>query len=606
MADLTSYISAKDYQDGSTYNNWAPCTSNLTLTAGYRYSGSNWVMCLAVQMPENASAITLGFYTISGANGGVDSTIRYKVTTTADHSSYVNATAATGGDGDFLVNNPYARTELKISGSFQAGRTYYIYFWTAQGTGNTANLFRVRWMSNSSGTGFYASYTALNTYRLTIEAESGATVSVNRVSSQFAGTGKLSNGATLYASDVLTITFTAGASYSIETHTVNGTAFKSGSSHTVKGDVRIVATVQEMLFTLKLSVVTGASVRVLRGGVELENNTQINYGDVLTITFSTEEGYNLGVHTVNGKTFQSGASHTVTSDVTVAVTAILKTFQLSITNSVGIAVSVIRNGKQIQNQANITYGDVLTITFSAAAGYVAVTQTVNGEEFTSGETHKVMGNVEIVATAEEGKFTLTISQGVGTEITVTRNGEQLQDQQEITFGEQLEILFAPVTGYNITSQTVNQETVSSQVEITVGGDTVVTATARLNEYLLTVSASTGAVVTVRRTASGGGETGVLQSGAVLYHGDVLQITYGADEVYSLAEATMNGMALTTDSTHTVTGDVSVIVVYLIGVRPVYVDEGAAFGKYYEFIEDGATWEQYEGYVDTGTGWVCCE
>ena len=164
MTDLTSYVYAKDFQGGSEYGTygWTTCDQGKRsdLIGGYRYNSKNWVLALKFTMPENASSITLGFFTISGANGGEDSQIRYKVTTTEDTAP--NYTVDTTGDGDFTVKNPAARTELTIAGNFIKGTTYYVYFWTAKSTSDTTNLFRIEWDTNEDGKGFYANYAELS------------------------------------------------------------------------------------------------------------------------------------------------------------------------------------------------------------------------------------------------------------------------------------------------------------------------------------------------------------------------------------------------------------------------------------------------------------
>lgn len=87
---------------------------------------------------------------------------------------------------------------------------------------------------------------SIASYTLSISQGSGSTITVNRTSSPKKGaeTGNLSNGAAVYYSDVLKITFGASTGYDLGTHTVNGTAFASGSEHTVTSNVTVIATAQ--------------------------------------------------------------------------------------------------------------------------------------------------------------------------------------------------------------------------------------------------------------------------------------------------------------------------------------------------------------------------
>lgn len=84
---------------------------------------------------------------------------------------------------------------------------------------------------------------SVKSFTLTITAGTGSTITVERTSSpkQGASTGKLSDGATIYYSDVLKITFAVTAVYEITTQTVNGSAFTSGNTHTVTANVTVIA-----------------------------------------------------------------------------------------------------------------------------------------------------------------------------------------------------------------------------------------------------------------------------------------------------------------------------------------------------------------------------
>jgi hypothetical protein len=74
-------------------------------------------------------------------------------------------------------------------------------------------------------------------------------------------------------------------------------------------------------FTLTISAGTGSTVTVTRGGSALANGAVLTHGDVLTVSFAAQTGYELLTHTVNGAGFASGGTHTVTGAVTAAATA---------------------------------------------------------------------------------------------------------------------------------------------------------------------------------------------------------------------------------------------------------------------------------------------
>lgn len=80
-----------------------------------------------------------------------------------------------------------------------------------------------------------------------------------------------------------------------------------------------------------------------------------------------------------------------------------------------------------------------------------------------------------------------------------------------------------------------------------------------SKFTLTTSAGNGASITVRRTSSSAAKTGELTSGASVYKGDKLKITFTPDDNYLITTRTVNGTMYTSGNTHTVSSNVSVVV-----------------------------------------------
>lgn len=96
---------------------------------------------------------------------------------------------------------------------------------------------------------------------------------------------------------------------------------------------------------------------------------------------------------------------------------------LSISADTGSTISVTRGGTSLSAGANLWYGQSLVITFAASAGYQLDSHTVNGQNFNSGGTHPVTGNVSVATQAS--RSVSTIATGNGTfgspqTITITR------------------------------------------------------------------------------------------------------------------------------------------------------------------------------------------
>lgn len=240
------------------------------------------------------------------------------ISTSKENTTYVGTTA------NMSASHPSNDTTWIFNGSISCdmapNTTYYVFVlpvWT------TANLF-------TTATSEYTvtSETDLPIHTLTVSIGANSGVTVNRTASRYVGTGILSNGENIFNGDVLKITFTVNTGYDLITHTVNGSAFTSGGTHTVSGNVTIVSAAKLKEFLLSLSAGNHSTIDVTRTSSNtsasigtITDGATIYYGDVLVITFDATSGYKLETKTVNGVDFTSGGSHTVTANVTVIAIA---------------------------------------------------------------------------------------------------------------------------------------------------------------------------------------------------------------------------------------------------------------------------------------------
>ena len=119
--------------------------------------------------------------------------------------------------------------------------------------------------------------------------------------------------------------------------------------------------------------------------------------DVLKFTFTPATNYTIKTLTVDGTTFTSGNSHTVSGDVSVVVVAEPSIFTLSLNYDSGVNLTVKRNGTALANGAVLNKGEVLTVTYSLKDDSTTSIQeaTLNGSTISSGASHTVNGSVII-------------------------------------------------------------------------------------------------------------------------------------------------------------------------------------------------------------------
>ncbi len=207
----------------------------------------------------------------------------------------------------------------------------------------------------------------------------------------------------------------------------------------------------------------------------------------------------------------------------------------------------------LSSGATVYYGDVLSVTYTASTGY-----TIN----TKGSTSiTVTGNVtssNIYATASVNQYTVSWSTGTGYTISVNRTSSPkkgaatgtLSSGATVYYGDVLSITYTASTGYTIATKGSTSVTVTGNVT-----SSTIYATASVNSYTVSWNTGTGYTIAVSRTSSPkkGAATGSLSSGATVYYGDVLSVTYTASTGYSIATKGSTSV--------TVTGNVTSSTIY---------------------------------------------
>ena len=122
--------------------------------------------------------------------------------------------------------------------------------------------------------------------------------------------------------DKLEITVTAGTGYTITKLQVNGKDYTSGTEITVDTDIAVTVIATLNTYDLSVTADEHCTIAVTKGGEAVTaGEDAISYGDVLTITATAGEGYQIATLTVNGDAFTSGNTVTVSGNVTVVATS---------------------------------------------------------------------------------------------------------------------------------------------------------------------------------------------------------------------------------------------------------------------------------------------
>lgn len=135
------------------------------------------------------------------------------------------------------------------------------------------------------------------------------------------------------------------------------------------------------VYTLYTSAGTGSNISVYRTGSGgygtigyLSSGSRLYKGDTLKITFTPSSNYAISTHTVNGATFTSGNTHTVSGNVSVAATAQVLASKVGATDAYIGSTSTIT-----VTRYNSAYYHSLHYTLGNKSGYL----TASGELSTS-------------------------------------------------------------------------------------------------------------------------------------------------------------------------------------------------------------------------------
>ena len=103
--------------------------------------------------------------------------------------------------------------------------------------------------------------------------------------------------------------------------TATTASYYSGNSIAVTSDTTLYAVWKAESYTLTTAYPNSAAVTILKNGTAY-TGTSVDFGDVLTVSFTPMSGYLINTATLNGTAISSGDTHTVTGDVTIAITTV--------------------------------------------------------------------------------------------------------------------------------------------------------------------------------------------------------------------------------------------------------------------------------------------
>lgn len=208
-----------------------------------------------------------------------------------------------------------------------------------------------------------------------------------------------------------------------------------------------------------------------------------------------------------------------------------------------------------------------------------------------------------VSTSLATAYILTLTRGTGvsslaaaiSSSSLRATGTSVVSGGMIYAGEVIKLTYSAASGYtNATCNVSNIGVVASGGTFAVGGNHAAAASATAIPYSLTITVDSGVSAIVKK----GNAT--LSSGATIYYGDSLSITFGGKTGYKIASATLNSKNILSPTTHSVTGNV----ILAISSSPegfIWLCVGGALRAYLPIIYDETAWKRYRGIIGNSNG-----
>ncbi|MBO4858466.1 MAG: hypothetical protein J5527_08120, partial [Treponema sp.] len=288
------------------------------------------------------------------------------------------------------------------------------------------------------------------------------------------------------------------------------------------GNVTITATFNAIGYTVSYGTMSNGSVTA--------DKTTANVGEIITLTATPADGYQLGIYTV----ISGGQQITVTNNkftmpagnVTVSATFTAINYTVS--------VATMTHGSVTASKTTANVGETVSLTATPNAGYNfgEYTVTSGGQAVTVTNNTFTMpaGNVSINATFTAINYTVGIAE------TISHGSVTASKTTDVHVGDEITLTATPAAGYNFGAYTVTSGgqnvTVTNNTFTMPAGNVTVSATFTAINYSITLPTSiTGGTVTASKTTANVGEEITLTATpSVGYNFGAYTVTSGGQSV----------------------------------------------------------------------------
>ena len=385
-----------------------------------------------------------------------------------------------------------------------------------------------------------------------ISVELPTSVSNGTVSAVANGTTYTNSFVVNYGTKV-TINATPSTGYHLNSLKNGNTSITSGTILTATSTISITCSFVINVYTITITQPTSnGTITVTSAGENHTSSFTVTHGTTIKIVATPNTGYNFKSLTVNGNAFTSGNSMTVTSNITVVGTTSANSYLVTISQPSNGTVSAVYNGTTYTSNFYADYGSTVKVSISANTGYHVTDLTWNSSSVSSGSTQTVTSALTLTGTVAINVYSVSFTNPTGAKFSILYQGRwYYASPLSISHGSTIRVQVDPDTGYQVDSIKLGSTAITNGSDHTITAASSLTATASLKTYTVTISNPTGASI----SAVVGSAT--YTSTFTAKHGTSIKYTITAATGYNVTSFTYGGTSITSGSSQTLTGDVTV-------------------------------------------------
>jgi len=326
------------------------------------------------------------------------------------------------------------------------------------------------WSGDASGTGISTTVTITGNMSVTATfTQANYTLTVNLDGN---GTVDADPDQTTYVyGDVVTLTATADPGWTFSAW--SGDASGTGISTTVSitGNMAVTATFTQDDYTLIVNTDGNGTVEAN------PDQTTYVYGDVVTLTAIADPGWTFGAWSGDASGTALSTTVTITGDMSVTATFTQDDYTLTLNADGNGTVDA------DPDQTTYIYGDVVTLTAIANPGWTFDAWSGDASGTALSTTVTITGNMAVTATFTQDGYSL--------DVDTVGNGSVGMDpvQGSYAYNQVVTLTATADPGWTFASWSGDASGSDNPLQITIQGDTLITATFTQNAYALTVNIS---------------------------------------------------------------------------------------------------------------------